>query len=263
MLPVLHHRGCFITSCAPQCLDDVGWAACVVEVAPYWTCQELSCQEARAASSLSRGRHRELSHCVVRRPENDNSLRMSRVITLLVLIRRHGPFSSQSSHLLPSLQWLQTGSCVSWTVKASWISADRLHFLAGGFNITFNLPCLITNMKLSAPVKQTRPNRATCGALCSFATSCWHLSKAGGGECNTVCPPEGRRHCLLGGGGHGASVFHHLAIHHNVTQVPACQDSQHALPGVRGVWILGALNQEMIPTGRDSWCGLVVILYML
>lgn len=24
-----------------------------------------------------------------------------------------------------------------------------------------------------------------------------------------------------------------------------------------------ALNQEMIATGRDSWCGLVVILYML
>lgn len=113
--PVLHHHGCFITSCALQCLDDVGWAACAVEVAPCWTCQELSCQEAWATSSLSRGRHGELSHSVVRRPEDDNSLRMSRVITLPVLIRQDGPFSSQSSHLLPSLQWLQAGSVLNFS----------------------------------------------------------------------------------------------------------------------------------------------------
>lgn len=73
---------------------------------------------------------------------------------------------------------------------------------------------------------------------------------------------------LRGGGtvcwkGHRASVFHHLAIHHNVTQVPACQDSWRALPGVREVWISGAFNQEMIATSHDSWCGLVVIVYML
>lgn len=47
-----------------------------------------------ATSLLSRGRHRELSHFIVRHPKNDNALRMSRVITLPVLIRRHGPSSS-------------------------------------------------------------------------------------------------------------------------------------------------------------------------
>lgn len=72
---------------------------------------------------------------------------------------------------------------------------------------------------------------------------------------------RGRQHCLLWG--HGASVFHHSPIHHTVTQAPACQDSQHALPGVRGVWILGAPNQEMITTSRDARCGLVVMPYML
>lgn len=56
--------------------------------------------------SLSRGRHGELSQSVVRRP--DNSVRMSRVITLPVLIRQHGALSSQSAHLLPSPRWLQT-----------------------------------------------------------------------------------------------------------------------------------------------------------
>lgn len=174
----------------------MGWVVCVVEVASYWTCQELSCQEAWATSSLSRGRHRELSHSVVRRPENANSLRMSCVITLPVLIRQHGPSSSQSSHLLPSLHWLQTVVFVRWW-KCLEFQQNNCIFLQEV--ISFNLPCLMTNMKLSALVTQTRLNRTTCCTLCSFATSCWHPSKAGGGECNTFCPPEGRRHCFVGG----------------------------------------------------------------
>lgn len=97
MLPVLHHLCCFITSCALRSLYDVGWAACAV----WW--QELSCQEAEATSSLSRGRHGELSHSVVRHKKIIRS-RMSRVITLPVLIRQHGSFSSRSSRFLPFLQ---------------------------------------------------------------------------------------------------------------------------------------------------------------
>lgn len=96
----------------------------------------------------------------------------------------------------------------------------------------------------------------------SVATSCWHLSKAGGCECNTFCPPEGRWDCLLGG--HRAPVFHHLPIHHNVTQVPACQDSVVAL---YQVWewseFSGLLIRKWSQLAHDSWCGLVVILYML
>lgn len=44
---------------------------------------------------------------------------------------------------------------------------------------------------------------------------------------------------------------------------PLRQDSLCALPGVREVWIFGSLNQEMITNSHDSWCGLVVIVYML
>lgn len=39
--------------------------------------------------------------------------------------------------------------------------------------------------------------------------------------------------------GGSASVFRHLPIHHIVTRVPACQDSQHALPGVKGAGGVG------------------------
>lgn len=42
-----------------------------------------------------------------------------------------------------------------------------------------------------------------------------------------------------------------------------CVRTRRALPGVREVWILEARNQEMIATSHDSWCGLVVIFYML
>lgn len=154
---------------------------------------------------------------IEKREEDDNSQRMSRVISLPALIGQQGPICSQR---------IQAGSCVAWSLKVSWISAAQLHFLAGGFGIIFNFPRLTTNMKLSVLVKQRRLNRATCSVFRSVATSCWHISKAGGCECNTFCPPEGRQGCLLGrGGGHRAPVFHHLPIHHNVTQVPACQDS--------------------------------------
>lgn len=117
---------------------------------------------------------------------------MSRVISLPALIGQQGPICSQR---------IQTGSCVAWSLKVSWISAAQLHFLAGGFGIIFNFPRLTTNMKLSVLVKQRRLNRATCSVFRSVATSCWHLSKAGGCECNTFCPPEGRQGCLLEGGG--------------------------------------------------------------
>lgn len=44
---LLLHHGSFITSCALQYLDDVGWAVCVVEVTPCWALRQAqACQEA-------------------------------------------------------------------------------------------------------------------------------------------------------------------------------------------------------------------------
>lgn len=136
---------------------------------------------------------------------------------------------------------------------------QQFHFLARGFNIIFNLPCLITNMKLSAPAgANLGRNRTMCSSGCNFATSCWHPAKAGGGECNTFRPPEGQRHYLSGKarweeGGHGASALHHVPIHHNVTQSHACQDSVCTLPGVRGVSESSVLLiKKWSQPGRDS-----------
>lgn len=50
--------------------------------------------------------------------------RTSRVFTLPVLMRKHGSFSSQSSHCLPVLQ--------RWWKH---LELQQFHFLAGGFNI--------------------------------------------------------------------------------------------------------------------------------
>lgn len=76
---------------------------------------------------------------------------MSRVITLPALIRQHGPFSSQSSHFLPFLRRQGAGM-----KGESILNFQQFHLVAVGFNIIFNLPCLIANMKLSAVVKQTQ-----------------------------------------------------------------------------------------------------------
>lgn len=186
--------------------------------------------------------------------------RMSRVITLPALIRQHGPFSSQSSHFLPFLRRQGVGM-----EGESILNFQQFHFVAVGFNIIFNLPCLIANMKLSAVVKQTQDlmeQRAALPAILLHHADIFPRPEAGN-VIHSALLRGGGPICQVGRGGHGISVFHHLPIHHNVTQLPACQGSQRAWPGVRGVWIFGALNQEMIPTIHDSWWGLDDILYML
>lgn len=83
-----------------------------------------------------------------------------------------------------------------------------------------------------------------------FATSCWHLSKARGGECNTLYPPERRKHCLL-----GATQPLCFITEPFITILPKRLLYQ--------VWRGSEFfDQEMIITSHDSCCGLVVMLHM-
>lgn len=170
---------------------------------------------------------------------------MSQVITFPVLIRQRGPFRSPSSHCFLSFNDNRQRVVLvrQWKLlefrQTSWIFRQQVSLWY------LNLPFFITNMKLSALVKQTRLNQTTFSALCGFLLH--HVDIFPRPEAvnviHSVLLRGGRTLCW---GGHGASVFHHLPIHHNVTQAPACQDSQCALPGVREVWIFEVLNQEMI-----------------
>ena len=68
--------------------------------------------------------------------------------------------------------------------------------------------------------------------------------------------------CGLWGKGGGGSNGLCVSSPTYMLQVPVCQDSQRALPGVSWVWSFWGLNQEMIATSHDSWCGLLVIWYI-
>lgn len=207
---------------------------------------EVSCQEAGATSSLSRRKESWVtafwdSRQMIIRP------RMSLVFTLPVLMRKHGFFGSQSSHCLPVLQ--------RWWKH---LELQQFHFLAGGFNIQ---PPSLNNKPETVSTSEANlieKHAALAAILLHHADTLPRLEAVNVIHSvllrsrSTVCWWEERRG--------GASVFHHIPIHHNVTQLPACQDSQCGLPGVR-VRIFRVLNQEMITTSHDSWWGLDVILY--
>lgn len=157
----------------------VCWRCGDVDVCMLWR-QEGSWQEAAA-------HYLQLSHSAARLPWNDNGEPSHRSSW------QHGFFfSSQSPRPISSI------------FSQVW-NFQQFHFLATASNIVLNLPRLITNMKLSAAAAAAGrtgdviERRAAPAAI--FATSCWHPAKAGGSECNTLCPPEGPAALFVGEGG--------------------------------------------------------------
>lgn len=115
----------------------------------------------------------ELSHSAEGLPQNDNYVEDE---PSHHSSWQHGSLSSQSSLPIFSIFFPSPRSKGGRGGIEGWrkgLEFQQFHFLARGFNIIFNLPCLITNMKLSAPAgANLGRNRTMCSSGCNFATSC-------------------------------------------------------------------------------------------